>query len=140
MRDDKFWPRDVAEVEDKVSLINEPLSAPDGTTALPVCYLERPLHAVLCESLKQTRELLARLEAKGVYVPRDDQRATVRDLRGTRVSVTPARYPSGQRIATASGTSVTSRREWHCKQRFAELQPTASRCRRKSAHAARRCG
>ena len=68
---DKYWPRDIAEVEERPSLINEPLSAPDGTTALPVCYRERPLHAVLCESLKQTRELLIRLEARGVYVPRD---------------------------------------------------------------------
>jgi hypothetical protein len=79
MRDDKFWPRSIEEVEKKVSLINEPLAAPDGTTALPVCYRERPLHAVLCESLKQTKELLNRL-ARGVYVPRDAQREVVRLL------------------------------------------------------------
>jgi hypothetical protein len=80
MRDDRYWPRDIAEVEEKVSLINEPLVAPDGTTALPVCYRERPLHAVLCESLKQTKELLTRLEARGVYVPKDAQREVVRLL------------------------------------------------------------
>jgi hypothetical protein len=80
MRDDRYWPRDIAEVEEKVSLINEPLAAPDGTTALPVCYRERPLHAVLCESLKQTKELLTRLEARGVYVPKDAQREVVRLL------------------------------------------------------------
>jgi hypothetical protein len=80
MRDDKYWPRDIAEVEDKVSLINEPLVAPDGTTALPVCYRERPLHAVLCESLKQTRELLNRLELRGVRVARAEQREVVRLL------------------------------------------------------------
>jgi hypothetical protein len=38
---DKFWPRDIAELEDKVSLINEPLSAPEGTVALPVVQRER---------------------------------------------------------------------------------------------------
>jgi hypothetical protein len=80
MMDDKFWPRDIAELEEKVSLINEPLAAPDGTTALPVCYRERSLHAVLCESLKQTRELLTRLELRGVHVPRAEQREVVRLL------------------------------------------------------------
>ena len=48
--------------------------------SLPACYRERPLHAVLCESLKQTKELLTRLEARGVVVPRDDQREVVRLL------------------------------------------------------------
>ena len=65
MRDDRFWPRDIAEVEDKVSLINEPLSVPDDTTALPTVYRERPLHAVLCESLKQTKELLTAIGGAG---------------------------------------------------------------------------
>jgi hypothetical protein len=74
MMGDKFWPRSIEEVEDKPSLINEPLSASDGTTALPVINREWPLHAVLCESLKQAKELLARLEARGVYVPRAEQR------------------------------------------------------------------
>jgi hypothetical protein len=57
--------------EDKVSLINEPLAAPDGTTALPVAQRPKPLHAQLCEVLLHTKELLMRLEARGVYVPRD---------------------------------------------------------------------
>jgi hypothetical protein len=47
MRDDKYWPRGIEEVEEKVSLINEPL---------------------------------ARLELRGVYVPRADQRQVVREL------------------------------------------------------------
>jgi hypothetical protein len=80
MRDDKYWPRDIAEVEDKVSLINEPLTSPDGTVALPTVYREPPLHSVLCKSLVQTKELLNRLEARGVYVPRDGQREVVRAL------------------------------------------------------------
>jgi hypothetical protein len=58
----------------------EPLSTPDGTVALPVCYRERPLHAVLCESLKQTRELLNRLELRCVRVARAEQREVVRVL------------------------------------------------------------
>jgi hypothetical protein len=77
---DRFWPRDVTEVEQRPSIINEALDAPEGTTALPVVQRDKPLHAVLCESLKQTRELLIRLEARGVYVPRDAQREIVRLL------------------------------------------------------------
>jgi hypothetical protein len=56
------------------------LAAPDGTVALPVWQRGAALHAVLCESLAQTKELLARLELRGVYVPRDDQRQVVREL------------------------------------------------------------
>jgi hypothetical protein len=44
MRNDRYWPRDIAEVAEKVSLINEPLAAPDGTVALPVLNREKPLH------------------------------------------------------------------------------------------------
>jgi hypothetical protein len=77
---DRFWPRDVAEIEERPSLINEPLVAPDGTVALPVLQREKPLHAQLCEALVHTRELLNRLEARGVYVPRDAQREVVRLL------------------------------------------------------------
>jgi hypothetical protein len=47
---DRFWPRDVAEIEERPSLINEPLVAPDGTVALPVLQREKPLHAQLCEA------------------------------------------------------------------------------------------
>jgi hypothetical protein len=48
--------RDIAEVAEKVSLINEPLAAPDGTVALPVLNREEPLHAQLCEVLVHTKE------------------------------------------------------------------------------------
>jgi hypothetical protein len=71
---------DIAEVAEKVSLINEPLAAPDGTVALPVFNREKPLHAQLCEVLVHTKELLAPLEAKGVRVPRDDQWQVVREV------------------------------------------------------------
>jgi hypothetical protein len=67
MDKDRYRPRFDEIEHNGLSLINEPLSAPDGTTALPVCYRERPLHAVLCESLKQT-------------VPRGAQREVVRLL------------------------------------------------------------
>ena len=81
MSDDKYRPRRFDEIDDNgLSLINEPLSAPDGTTALPVCYRERPLHALLCESLMQTRELLNRLELRVVQVARAEQREVVRLL------------------------------------------------------------
>ena len=39
MRNDRYWPRD--EVAEKVSLINEPLAAPDGMVAL---NREKPLY------------------------------------------------------------------------------------------------
>lgn len=80
MRNDRYWPRDIAEVAEKVSLINEPLAAPDGTAALPVLNRDKPLHAQLCEVLVHTKELLAPLEAKGVRVPRDDQWQVVREV------------------------------------------------------------
>jgi uncharacterized protein with PIN domain len=51
-----------------------------GTVALPVYCRDKLLHAVLCESLVQTKELLTRLETQGVYVPRDQQREVVREL------------------------------------------------------------
>jgi hypothetical protein len=75
MRNDRYWPHDIAEVAEKVSLINEPLAAPDGTVALPVLNREKPLHAQV-----HTKELLAPLEAKGVRVPRDDQWQVVREV------------------------------------------------------------
>jgi hypothetical protein len=64
MRNDRYWPHDIAEVPEKVSLINEPLAAPDGTVALPVLNREKPLHAQLCEVLVHTKELLAPLELR----------------------------------------------------------------------------
>ena len=48
--------------------------------ALPVVQRDKPIQALLCEVLVHTKELLARLEAKGVYVPRDDQKQVVREL------------------------------------------------------------
>ena len=75
---DRYHPRTVDEIDGPgVSLINEPLP-PDNVSTL-VRTGQRSLHAVLCESLKQTKELLARLEL-GVYVPRAEQREIIRLL------------------------------------------------------------
>ena len=54
------------------------LSVEDVTELRPGAK-QRPLHAVLVESLTHTRALLTRLEG-GVRVPRDQQRETVRAL------------------------------------------------------------
>jgi hypothetical protein len=48
------------------------------TIERPARYRERLLHAVLFESPKQTRELLNRLELRGVQVTRAEQREVVR--------------------------------------------------------------
>jgi hypothetical protein len=73
----RYWPADAAEAELQVSLLNEPLP-PDNVRTL-VQSKQRPLHAVLVESLNATQALLTRLE-NGVTVPRNDQREIVRLL------------------------------------------------------------
>ena len=80
MLGDKYRPRTFEELADDrtpVTFVNE-LSPPDNVSTL-VRTGQRSLHAVLCESLKQTKELLARLEL-GVYVPRAEQREIIRLL------------------------------------------------------------
>jgi hypothetical protein len=77
MRDDKFWPFDIEELEDKVSLLNEPIREaielrPGASAA--------SLHALLVGVRNQAQALLERLETRGVYVPRDAQREIVRAL------------------------------------------------------------
>jgi hypothetical protein len=73
----KYWPADAAEMDPKVSLINEPLP-PDNVRAL-VRTKQRSLHAVLCEALMNMQALHARLEA-GVHVSEAWQREVVRAL------------------------------------------------------------
>jgi hypothetical protein len=78
MRDDKYWPRQIDELErDPIpqTVLTEPLP-PDNVIALPKA---RSLHAVLVESLNSTQALLRRLES-GVTVPKDQQREIVRLL------------------------------------------------------------
>jgi hypothetical protein len=77
---DRFWPRSFSLEplqENPVSFINEPVR--EDVTELRPGAKQRPLHAVLVESLTHTRALLTRLEG-GVRVPRDQQRETVRAL------------------------------------------------------------
>ena len=79
MTDNKYWPRKLEELGSDpipVSLINEPIHE---TIELRPGAKQRPLHAVLVESLNSMQALLTRLES-GVCVPRDQQRETVRLL------------------------------------------------------------
>ena len=69
----KYWPAQIDEVEDRPSLIKEPLP-PDNVIALPKT---RSLYAMLCQTLIDTQALLARMEA-GVQV--QQQREVVRAL------------------------------------------------------------
>jgi hypothetical protein len=78
MMDDKYWPRGIDEIEDKVSLINEPLAAPEGTTALPTVYRQPPLHGLIAGALANVEALIERLEL-GVRA-QDNERALVREL------------------------------------------------------------
>jgi hypothetical protein len=78
--DDKYRLRTFAELGSDpipVTLINEPVP-PDNVRAL--VPRARSLHAVLCESLVNTKALLTRLETTGVYVARAEQREIIRLL------------------------------------------------------------
>ena len=86
---DKYWPRDIAEPEQKVSLLNEPLIFRDTGNAavLRKWPKARPLHAVIAETLANVElllgswrvELLLGLLEAGVRVA-DNQRDLVRQL------------------------------------------------------------
>jgi len=71
----RYHPAEIDELENRRSLINEPLPPPN-VIALPKA---RSLHAVLVENLNSTRALLRHLEG-GVSVPRQEQREIVRLL------------------------------------------------------------
>ena len=70
---DKYWPCDITEVEQKVSLLNEPIRE-------EVIELRRSLYALLVGLRNQAQALLERMETRGVFVPRDAQREVVRAL------------------------------------------------------------
>ena len=78
MRDDRFRPADIAEVEQKVSLLNEPIH--DEVIELRPGQSAASLHALLVGVRNQAQALLDRLETRGVYVPKDQQREVVRLL------------------------------------------------------------
>ena len=71
----KFWPTPIDEMEERRSLISEPLP-PDNVISL---RHSRPLHAVLVENLNATRALRRRLE-DSVTVSSDAQCEIVRLL------------------------------------------------------------
>ena len=73
---ERYRPRALSEIEDPVSLINEPL-APDNV-ALLVPRSARGIHAVLVEALNSVQALINRLE-RGVSVP-DRGREPIREL------------------------------------------------------------
>jgi hypothetical protein len=77
MRDDKYWPRQIDEIDGSgVSLLNEP--APLDNVGVLVPTKQRSLHAVIAQNLKDTEALIGRLEL-GVRVA-DSGRALIRDL------------------------------------------------------------
>jgi len=78
MRDDRYRPFDIAELEDKPSLINQPIH--DEVIELRPGQAAASLHALLVGVRNQAQALLDRLETRGVYVPREGQREVVRAL------------------------------------------------------------
>ena len=79
MTSDKYWPRQVDEIEGSgVSLINEPIR--DEVIELRPGQNAASLYALLVGVRNQAQALLDRLETRGVYVPRDAQREVVRAL------------------------------------------------------------
>ena len=78
MRDDRYRPADIAEVEQKISLLNEPIH--DEVIDLRPGQSAASLHALLVGVRNQVQALLDRLETRGVYVPREGQREVVRAL------------------------------------------------------------
>jgi hypothetical protein len=71
----KYHPAQIDELENRPSLISEPL-LPDNVITL---RRSRPLHAMLAENLNSTKALLRQLE-DGVVVSDDAQCETVRLL------------------------------------------------------------
>jgi hypothetical protein len=78
MRDDRYRPADIAEVEQKISLLNEPIH--DEVIDLRPGQSAASLHALLVGVRNQVQALLDRLETRGVYLPREGQREVVRAL------------------------------------------------------------
>ena len=75
MRDDRYRPADIAEVEQKVSLLNEPIR--DEVIELRPGQASASLHALLVGVRNRAQALLDRLKTRGVYVPRSCQAAYV---------------------------------------------------------------
>jgi len=76
MRDDRYRPFDIEELEDKPSLTNEPVAADNVGVLVP--GRQRSLHAMVAQNLKDTEALIGRLEL-GVRVA-DSGRGLIREL------------------------------------------------------------
>jgi hypothetical protein len=76
MHDERYRPFDIAELEDKVSLLNEPIRE---VIELRPGQSAASLYAALAGALSQVRGLVERLETKGVVVRRDNQREVIRE-------------------------------------------------------------
>ena len=68
MRDDRYRPADIAEVEQKVSLLNEPIH--DEVIELRPGQASASLHALLVGVRNQAQALLDRLETRASMCPR----------------------------------------------------------------------
>ena len=75
---DRYRPADIAEFEQKVSLLNEPVH--EEVIELRPGQSAASLYALLVGVRNQAQALLDRLETRGVYVPREGQREVVRAL------------------------------------------------------------
>src|SRR6516162_1238456 len=96
MRDERYRPADVAEVEQKVSLLNEPIR--DEVIELRPGQASASLHALLVGVRNQAQALLERMENRGVQVARQEQREIIRLLYQTglcRAAGSPAARADG---------------------------------------------
>ena len=71
---DRYRPADIAEFEQKVSLLNEPVH--EEVIELRPGQSAASLYALLVGVRNQAQALLDRLETRGVYVPREGQRGS----------------------------------------------------------------
>jgi hypothetical protein len=76
MRDDRYRPFDIEELEDRPSLINEAVVGDNVGVLVP--SKQRSLHAIVVQNLADAEALIARLEV-GVRVA-DSGRALIREL------------------------------------------------------------
>ena len=97
MRDYRYWPADIDEVEPKKSWISQPV--PPENVGVLVPSQQRSLHAVIAQSLKDTEALIGRLEL-GVRVA-DSGRGLIRDL-----DVQCRRAARGPFCCTAVGAGI----------------------------------
>jgi len=72
----KYWPAQIDEVENRRSLISEPVLPDNVATLVP--RQRRSLHAIVAQNLADAEALIVRLE-DGVAVA-DSQRPVIRDL------------------------------------------------------------